>query len=208
MKRQTDTGFTLLEVLAAVAILGIWFAVLANVAIQGLRAEGENERRIRASLLADRTLTEIELNLDIDVLPDETADEFEEDEFAIRVEAVPFADLEVGGESDTNLVDVIAGELPSLAPDLYGIYVTVTWTEGAVEKVVRRTTYFWDSGPINEKLSGQAQATEEELEDEDGPASGSGASARQPTSGTAAPSASNTAGTNRRPAKRPRRNRN
>ena len=42
MKRRIDTGFTLLEVLAAVAILGIWFTVLANVAIQGLRAEGEN----------------------------------------------------------------------------------------------------------------------------------------------------------------------
>ena len=57
MKRPTD-GFTLLEVLAAVAILGIWFVVLASVGIQGLRAEGTNERRIRASLLADTILSE------------------------------------------------------------------------------------------------------------------------------------------------------
>ena len=36
MKKSTDArGFTLLEVLAAVAILGMWFSVLAGVAIQG-----------------------------------------------------------------------------------------------------------------------------------------------------------------------------
>ena len=191
MKRRTDTGFTLLEVLAAVAILGIWFTVLANVAIQGLRAEGENERRIRASLLADRTLTNIELDLDIGALPDETATEFEEEEFTIRVEAVPFTDLEVGGESDTNLIDIFQDELAGLAPDLYGIHVTVSWTEGAVEKVVRRTTYFWDSGPLAEQLGRQAAEDEEEFEDAGGPASGSGASNQQPTPGTTASSETN-----------------
>lgn len=200
MKRRIDTGFTLLEVLAAVAILGIWFTVLANVAIQGLRAEGENERHIRASLLADRTLTDIELDFDVGVLPDENAGEFEEDEFTIRTEAVPFVDLEAGDASDTNLMNVFESELAELNEDLYGVYVRVSWTEGAEEKVVRRTTYFWDSGPLSEQLSQQSAAGEEESEDGDGPASGSGASAQQPTPGAAS------SGANRRPARRPRRN--
>ena len=174
MKRPTESGFTLLEVLAAVAILGIWFVVLANVAIQGLRAEGENERRIRASLLADRTLNDIELNFDIGALPDENEDEFEEDEFTVRVESVPFTDYEETGPSDANLMDVFEGQLSELAPDLYAVHVAVTWTEGAVEKVVHRNTYFWDSGPLGEKLQQQQSASEEDFEGEDGPASGSG----------------------------------
>ena len=104
MKKSTDPrqrrrpqGFTLLEVLAAVAILGLWFAVLANVAIQGLRSEGRNERRLRASLIADRVLTDVELGFDEYELPGENVDVQEEDEFTITVEQLPISGLELGG---------------------------------------------------------------------------------------------------------------
>ena len=52
-------GFTLIEVLAAVALLGILYAVLARVAIEGLRAEGDSERRLEASLLADERVNDL-----------------------------------------------------------------------------------------------------------------------------------------------------
>ena len=167
MKRRTETGFTLLEVLAAVAILGIWFVVLANVAIQGLRAEGENERRIRASLIADRFLTDLELGFDIDELPPETEEEFEEDEFVILVESLPLTGLEVAegavpAEEDAGLLGVFEGDLGgSLSPYLYTIYVTVRWTEGATERTVRRTTYYWDSLPMMDLFNRRPAPSEE-----------------------------------------------
>ena len=42
-KGERSRGFTLLEVLAAVAILAIWYMVMASIATQGLRAEGESQ---------------------------------------------------------------------------------------------------------------------------------------------------------------------
>ena len=56
-------GFTLLEVLAAVAILGILYVVLADVAMQGLLSEGRSRRRLEASLLADQALSDIEIEM-------------------------------------------------------------------------------------------------------------------------------------------------
>ena len=51
-------AFTMLEVLAAVSVLAIVYLVLANVAIEGLRAEGESMRRLEASLIADELLSD------------------------------------------------------------------------------------------------------------------------------------------------------
>jgi len=53
-------AFSLLEVLAAVAILGIVYMFLASVTIEGLRSEGQSEQRLRAALLADLRLAEHE----------------------------------------------------------------------------------------------------------------------------------------------------
>ncbi|MFB3118027.1 MAG: prepilin-type N-terminal cleavage/methylation domain-containing protein, partial [Myxococcota bacterium] len=51
--RISNGGFTLIEVLGAVAILAILYTTLATVAIRGLRSEGESRRMLEASLLAD-----------------------------------------------------------------------------------------------------------------------------------------------------------
>ena len=48
---RSTRGLTLLEVLAAVALLGIWFVALASMNLHSLRAEGTAMRRIEAGLL-------------------------------------------------------------------------------------------------------------------------------------------------------------
>jgi prepilin-type N-terminal cleavage/methylation domain-containing protein len=170
VKKSIDgaRGFTLLEVLAAVAILGIWFAVLANVAIQGLRAEGVTERRIRASLIADRVLTGIELGLDAGELPGDDVEELEEDEFVVAVEQLPLTGIEAAGV-DEALMELFEGELAALAADLYTLEVRVRWTEGSGEEEVVRTTYVWDSGPLLEAL-GSTVPEDGEEEDAEGDA--------------------------------------
>jgi prepilin-type N-terminal cleavage/methylation domain-containing protein len=69
MRRELrERGFTLFEVMAAVLVLGMLYAVLANAAMQGLQSEGETRRRLQASLIADRALAEIETQLALGVI--------------------------------------------------------------------------------------------------------------------------------------------
>jgi prepilin-type N-terminal cleavage/methylation domain-containing protein len=151
IRRAPDAGFTLLEVLAAVAILGIWYSVLASVAIQGLRAEGENARRIRAALLADRTLADVELELDARTFTFEILDPLEEEEFTISVETIPLIETEFQ-ELDPTLLALFEGDLSSLVSSLYTIEVRVVWIEGAHEEAVTRITYARDPSAIDQLL--------------------------------------------------------
>ena len=147
---RRGAGFTLLEVLAAVAILGFLYVAFASFAIQGLRREGENERRIRASLLADRTLSDVEIGIQDGQFPSDTGDEFDEDEFHVQVELLPITGLEAA--DDPGLTTLLEGDLAALATDLHTVRVRVSWIEGAVEQEVTRITYAWDSGPLYEQL--------------------------------------------------------
>jgi prepilin-type N-terminal cleavage/methylation domain-containing protein len=155
-RADTRAGFTLLEVLAAVAILGIWFSVLASVAIQGQRAEGENERRIRASLIADRILMDVELAFEEGEFPDDAVDEFEEDDFLVRIEALPLTELVV--EIEEGLIDLLETELTGIAQDLRAAQISVIWTEGHAEESVTRITYAYDITRLQEALAGTAGA--------------------------------------------------
>ena len=151
--------------LAAVAILGIWFAVLASVAIQGQRSEGENERRMRASLLADRVLTELELGFAAGEFPDEQGEEFEQDEFVVVVEALPLLELDLSsGGDDGALAGLLESELAGISSDLRAIQVDVTWIEGTAERRVSRLAYAWDPTRFNEAIG---NLPEEELPTED-----------------------------------------
>ena len=58
--RRGERGLTLLEVMAAVALLGLVYTALASKATQGVMSESDSLRRFHASLLADQTLAEIE----------------------------------------------------------------------------------------------------------------------------------------------------
>ena len=100
MTRERATarrGFTLLEVLVAVALLGVVVSVLARSAIQGMSYEGDAARRTRASLLADRTLFRVEAALSSD-LRQPVHQESEEGEFQVLLDVQP---LELGPAAST-----------------------------------------------------------------------------------------------------------
>ena len=81
--RRSEAGFTLLEVMAAVAIIAIVFTTLARVASEGLRSEGSSKRRLEASLLADAALAEIERQVEEGVDLELGVEEREEDLFTV-----------------------------------------------------------------------------------------------------------------------------
>ena len=150
-RRPSLSGFTLLEVLAAVAILGILYVVLADVAIQGLRAEGRSRRRMEASLRADHALSNLELEIDAGTVPEFGLTETEEDPFRIATEVRPFT-LPLPSDADAAGGD--AGTVPTNGPlaSLREIELTVTWFEGTDEAQVVRTTYAFDLAEVTGQL--------------------------------------------------------
>lgn len=161
-------GFTLLEVMAAVAILGIAYITLGSSGIQGLQNEGEARRRFEASLLADSVLSEIETGLEAGAAPPLGKDEREQEGFRIAIEVSPFAvvvpeeDATTGkriGRARSRLggdgAQAQPVEIPG--PSLLGgdtsagavsplrkIDVRVVWNEGFGERTASRTTFALD----------------------------------------------------------------
>lgn len=153
-------GFTLLEVLAAVAVLALVYTALAGSAMQGLANEGESYRRLRACMLADLTLSQIEAGLEAAAPPiDETETEVEDYVVSTSVkpfDLVPFAlavqeqntgkrkivkGVEAGATPPYELLSVPSGA--RTAP-LLEIVVRVRWLEGVYEREVTRTTFASD----------------------------------------------------------------
>jgi len=167
-------GFTLLEVLAAVAILGIWYMVAATIAMQGLRAEGQSQRQIRASLIADEVLADLESDFALASPPPAQDDETERDEFTIRVEIKPY-ELTLPGSAQTKNAPTPA--LEKLAGSgghsvLSQVRVEVRWADGVDEQSVIRETFGLDLGPAAAALQAATptappEDSSEETEEED-----------------------------------------
>ena len=135
-------GFTLLEVLGAVLVLAMLYSVLAEVAIEGLRAEGESRRRLEASLFADELLTDIEASLEAGDLPPLGVSAEEEDPYLIELEVLPvdtgilFPPGLLGeGETLASLMGSDTGE-----SRLREIVLRISWSEGDRALSVTRTT--------------------------------------------------------------------
>jgi prepilin-type N-terminal cleavage/methylation domain-containing protein len=139
-----SAAFTLLEVLAAVAIMGIWYTVIATGALYGLRSEGENLRRIRASLVADEHLAEIESTMALaGPLPLREEEIEDEDEgLSIRITVSEF--VPEGEEPVDGLEGLISGEQKGMLEFLRAIRVEVAWQEGLEEHTVERETFAFD----------------------------------------------------------------
>lgn len=152
---RSRRGFTLLEVMAAVVLLFFVVTYLAQAQMSGLAHEGDAARRMRASLLADRLVTELEAAMaggeDVPVGITET----EEDELrgVTEVAAVDPASLGLDallaatGES-TEIVKPQWEVLDAEVGGLRSASVRVRWTEGADEREVTRTTFLFQPGSI------------------------------------------------------------
>ena len=146
-------GFTLIEVLGAVAILAILYTTLSTVAIRGLRSEGESRRMLEASLLADWELSEFELELETGAAPEiGTTPSEEEDGFTVTWEVTPLQteifktaleeDLERGAAAPvpTGQIGVPGGD----APPFLQVELRVSWLEAENEHSVTRTIFAVD----------------------------------------------------------------
>jgi hypothetical protein len=160
-------GLTLLEVLAAVFLLGFVYTVLGRTGIQGLQLEGEARRRLEASLLADRVLAEIETQIETGVVPPVGQEEREEEPFAVVVQIAPVSipvpepeGEEASSEPPIPGPSFLGAEDPRLPTPLRRIEVKVSWSEGPAEREVRRTTFAFDAESVRDALEALSQAVQ------------------------------------------------
>jgi prepilin-type N-terminal cleavage/methylation domain-containing protein len=161
-RRTGRRGFTLLEVLAAVALIGFAYVALSQAGIQGLRIEGDARRRLEASLLADRTLADLEAAVETGSVPAPGTDEREEDEYVVATEVAPYSltipapKPKTGEERTTTPAPEEGGLLGSTKPGsssaLRRITVRVSWPEGDGERAVERTTFAFDAESVRSEL--------------------------------------------------------
>jgi len=173
-------GFTLLEVLAAFALLAIAYTTLGGAGAQSLQREGEAARRLHASLLADRVLDELELAFDQGTAPPPGDEERVEDLYTISIRVAPWEPvipererplaIERGerrarrpGESIRDDDGAALG--PSLITGTRGqpgplrrVDVVVTWDEGWSVGRVTRTTFGLDGEAASGTLEALAAA--------------------------------------------------
>jgi hypothetical protein len=159
--------------MAAVALLGILYSVLARAAIEGLRAEGESERRLEASLLADSRLAETFNTLEGSVaLPPLGHSEVTEGDFTIALDVTMFqAPVEwelAGSERPPPLLFASAPGAPG-ARALRTVELTVSWLEAGAERHVSRTMFlvdFMQLGAIAAAMAPAPQAPGENAGDD------------------------------------------
>ena len=157
--RTAERAFTLLEVLAAVAILGILYTVLAGAAMDGLIAEGTNKRRLEASLLADRQLAELELQLDARIVPPVGEEKFEIGDFRVAIVVEPYdlilPELQTGSRQAAPLLADLTTDGRS---PLRQIQVSVAWFEAHVEHQVLRISFAFDADALDLSLLPEVSA--------------------------------------------------
>jgi len=189
--RTSDGGFTLLEVLGAVAVLAILYTTLSTVAIRGLRSEGESRRMLEASMIADWELSAFELELEKGAAPElgVTANE-EQGGYAVTWEVTPMQTPLFGkaggpgaGATGTDAAAAAAG-LPNAAaanpaaqlaaaqlaaangeaPPFLQVSLRVHWFEAGHERSVTRTIFAVDEDAAA-KLAREALLPDDSEED-------------------------------------------
>ena len=157
-RRSRANGFTLIEVMAAVAVLGVFGTVLAQQAIQGMHYEGDARRRMHASLLADDALWQVEAGLKLGAPPQPKREErATEDGFRVQTEVQPLDPAQLGlGPPSAPSGQQSADAAAALPVPLFYVSIRVAWQEGLVEQSVTRTTFAYDGRAVAQAL-GAAQ---------------------------------------------------
>lgn len=157
--RRSERGLTLLEVLAAVALLGLVYTALASKATQGVMSESDSLRRFHASLLADQTLAEIETTAAMKETPElgKREEESEDEIYLVTTEVSPWnvplppapegTPAATSGARTSNAESILGGSGTDSGA-LLQVTVRVSWQDGIGERSVERVTFVLDSARI------------------------------------------------------------
>lgn len=154
MKRRAELGLTLLEVMAAVALLGILYAYLAKAASQGILISGDSRWRLEASLVADEEMVALERQLLEGAPLEPGSSEAEQDRFRITREIEPYSLVLPEPAPEKAPGKAAAGESllgsgdPSDPGILRRVKIRVIWFDGIDEQSLERVTFAYDASAV------------------------------------------------------------
>ncbi len=169
-------GFTLLEVMAAVLVLGLLYTVLAGAAMRGLRSEGTDRRRADAELIADRELTTIEAELEAGAALEDGRTELEVEPYQVLIEIAP-ADViaMLPASLGREIAKTTDPKAPSLLHDergesrIWRVSVVVAWDEAGEPDQVERTTFAFDKSALAQFFPSESESPGSEAAATDDP---------------------------------------
>jgi prepilin-type N-terminal cleavage/methylation domain-containing protein len=157
---RSRAAFTLLEVLAAIALLGVVFTALSRSAAVGVLSEGHSRRLFEASLLADTQLAELQLAALAGEVPEIGVTESEVDDFVISVEALAWSLPKWLQEERDAVIStpspVFGDGTEQNQSAIREIRLTIAWSDGVNQRSIERVTYALDRGAVagSEALEG------------------------------------------------------
>jgi prepilin-type N-terminal cleavage/methylation domain-containing protein len=165
-------GFTLIEVMAAVLVLGLLYTVLAGAAMRGLRSEGTDRRRADAAMIADQRLTALETAISAgEPLKDGRLEE-EQEPFKILVDVAPAEVLSLlPAPLARELAQATDPRAPSLLHDERGqsrvrrVSVVVAWDEAGEPEQIERATLAFDTSALAQLFPPEGKAGAQSGED-------------------------------------------
>ena len=178
-------GFTLVEVMAAVFILGLFVTAISQLLIQAQRNEGDARRRARAASLADHLLAEIETGLAHGAAPSLGKQESRDEDLIATTEVAAFdaakeipalapsRDPEAGPERSAPSGGWLESPQAEAAPPILSISVRVTWEGAPVDADtqhpygIQRRTFALNPSALQTLKSAEAGA-DEDVGDEEG----------------------------------------
>lgn len=157
-------GFTLLEVMVAVAILGIVLSLLVQASVGGMAIEGDAHRRLAASLIADHLLADLESQALLGIPATIGRNESEEQGYRLLVEIHPLDPARLGlpepSDPGVGPLTVLLGDGGGTTPPLLEIEISVQWQEGVYTQEVRRSTFSFDAAAAAAQLPAEARPDE------------------------------------------------
>jgi general secretion pathway protein I len=132
MKHSSPKGFTLLEILLAISILGVALTVIMQQFSAGLRIGHTSRTYTTATAYAKQKLEEFQLEEEME--EGEEAGDFE-DGYTWKVSVLPYEDYREEGETEED--EELFEHLPL---EMYRLESVVSWVEGEKEKSVSLVT--------------------------------------------------------------------
>jgi hypothetical protein len=143
---SSSAGLSLLEVLAAAMIFAMVMTVLISTSSTAVFHIGASVRRLEASMLADRILADLEIEMKQGIAPEPT-DEFEQDPYTIRIGRIDLTQ-DIGAHDPNNgesiIVSTFGAELPEVLNHLRRYDIEVSWMEQSGPQSVTRISFAFD----------------------------------------------------------------
>ncbi len=142
---SSESGLTLLEVLASAMIFAMVMTVLIGTSSTAVHNVGMSARRLEANLIADEILADLEIQMKRGIAPEISDSEPDREFFAVQTTRADLVTTEPAAPDEgDDITSMLSHGLPEVAKHLKQYDIEVSWIEQSGTHSVTRTTFAYD----------------------------------------------------------------